>query len=341
MVFSLDKVSSNTKELNKDNVLKMLSEVLIFEYYFEQKIDLKQTYKNPLREDPQAGCRFFIGRNDKLLFIDFSRKNSVVDCFGFICKKYNCDLYKALQIVNRDFGLGFNSQPLKDLVYDYSKPTLEYFEKEKKEENKILCRKRQFSLYDLRYWQQFGITLDTLKKFNVIPVQTVFLNNKPLWRHHKDNPIYCYNFPNEGKKKIYRPLEKDKKYRFLSSASISCIYQGFDQLPEKGDLLIITKSMKDVMTLYEFGYNAIAPNSENFPIPLDFYDYLMDKFDNIILFYDNDEAGIEASKKLNEEIGIPYILIPKHQYVSKDISDFLKTYGEKATSYLLFELLGL
>lgn len=34
-------------------------------------------------------------------------------------------------------------------------------------------------------------------------------------------------------------------------------------MPKNGDLLIIQKSMKDVMCLYELGITAIAPNSEN------------------------------------------------------------------------------
>lgn len=34
-------------------------------------------------------------------------------------------------------------------------------------------------------------------------------------------------------------------------------------LPKSGDILVITKSMKDCMTLYSLGVPAIAPISEN------------------------------------------------------------------------------
>lgn len=339
MVFSLKNVSNENRELTKENVLKKISELQIFEYYFENRIDLKQSYTNPLRVDQAPGCKFFIGRTGKLLFIDSSRKNSVRDCFGFICDKYNCSLYKALQIINRDFKLGFEGEELNHLVYDYSQPTLDYFEKEKEKEKKLLCLKRAFKIYDKLYWQQYGVGLVTLKKFNVLPVQTVFYDNKILWRNSETNPIYCYNFPKENKKKIYRPLEKDKRFKFITSAGIGGIYQGFDQLPEKNDLLIITKSMKDVMTLHGFGYPAIAPNSENYSIPLDFYDNLLERFTNIILFYDNDEAGQLARTSLCEELDIPFIEIPAI-YGTKDISDFFKKYGPSLTEELLHELIG-
>ena len=39
--------------------------------------------------------------------------------------------------------------------------------------------------------------------------------------------------------------------------------QGAHQLPAEGELLVVTKSMKDVMCLYSLGITAIAPNSEN------------------------------------------------------------------------------
>lgn len=342
-LFDLSRIKD--KELTKDNVLAEVHEKVIFEYYFGSAINLEDSYVNPLRKDSNPGCKFFIGRNGKLLFIDFARKGSVVDCFGFICLKYNCTLYTALKIINKDFrlGLGTESEQLpKDLVYEYTKPDLNFFEQTKEKKSELLCLRRKYENYDLDYWcGNYGISQETLKKFNVFPVQIVFKKNKPIWRNSKENPIYAYFFPNENKKKIYRPKEKDKKYKFLSSAGMSKLYQGFDQLPEKGDLLIITKSMKDVMVLHEFGYNAIAPNGEGYDIDEEFYDALHNRFDNIILFYDNDLAGVTAVLSLSSKLRCCYIQIPKDQFSTKDISDYYYNYGEKETGKLLFKLIGL
>lgn len=341
-MFDLTKVKD--VELTKDNVLKEVHEKTIFEFYFGESINLNDSYKNPLRSDPNPGCKFFIGRNGKLLFIDFSRKNSVVDCFGFICKKYDCDLYTALKRINQDFRLTLGTaeeQSLKDSIYEYTKPNLDFFELTKEKKSELLCLKRKFENYDLDYWQNgYGVTPETLKKFNVFCVRTVFKNNKPIWRNSKENPIYAYHFPNENKKKIYRPKEKDKRFKFLSSAGIGKLYQGFDQLPDKGDLLIITKSMKDVMVLHEFGYYAIAPNGEGFHIENEFYDMLCDRFDNIIFLYDNDIAGVTAVINLTVQLaGSGYIQIPRDQFGTKDISDYYYNYGELLTGKLLFNLI--
>ena len=187
----INMVVFNSKNVS-ENELELTQEVLaIFEYYFGEKISLNRSYKNPLRIDNNPGCKFFIGRTGKLLFIDTSRRNSVRDCFGFICDKYNCKLYKALQIINRDFKLGFEGKPLDHLVYDYSWPSLDVFEKAK-EEKRLLCLKRNWEFYDKEYWGQYGITLKVLSKFNVIPVQTVFKGNKILWRNSRENLINSF-----------------------------------------------------------------------------------------------------------------------------------------------------
>ncbi len=342
-MFDLSRIKD--AELTKDNVLKEVHEKTIFEFYFGQEINLEDSYVNPLRKDSNPGCKFFIGRNEKLLFIDFAKRNSVVDCFGFICQKYDCNLYTALKLINKDFRLMLgteNEQNFSDLVYEYSKPDLDFFEKNKEKKSELLCLRRKYENYDLQYWtKDYGISEQTLKKFNVFCVRTVFKNNKAIWRSSKENPIYAYYFPNENKKKIYRPKEPDKKYKFLSSAGISKLYQGFDQLPEKGDLLIITKSMKDVMVLHEFGYNAIAPNGEGYDIDNEFYDSLCDRFDNIILLYDNDVAGMNATLSLSIKLECCYIQIPKDQFGTKDISDYYYNYGELETGKLLFNLIGM
>ena len=55
-----------------------------------------------------------------------------------------------------------------------------------------------------------------------------------------------------------------------------------------GDYLVITKSLKDCMCLYEYGIPAIAPNSENLFITDKQYQKLKQKYRKIFLFYDND-----------------------------------------------------
>ncbi|MEG0773577.1 toprim domain-containing protein [Clostridium sp.] len=79
-------------------------------------------------------------------------------------------------------------------------------------------------------------------------------------------------------------------------------------LPKTGEYLILTKSLKDVMTLYKFGIPAIAPISENCFLSEHQYNRLKERFKHIFLFYDNDRPGLRAmvsiKKKFPEVIPI-------------------------------------
>jgi DNA primase len=65
-------------------------------------------------------------------------------------------------------------------------------------------------------------------------------------------------------------------------------------LPKTGDYLVVTKSLKDVMTLYSLGISAIAPISENCFLSESQYNRLKERFKYIILLYDNDRPGLRA-----------------------------------------------
>ena len=107
-------------------------------------------------------------------------------------------------------------------------------------------------------------------------------------------------------------------------------------LPKSGgDLIIIQKSLKDVMLLYEFGIPSVAPNSENVFLSDEKLMKLKSKFKRIIVWYDNDTPGkayLEKIKKEHPELD--YFYIPE-DFKEKDFSDFYKKYGkDEATKFL-------
>lgn len=90
------------------------------------------------------------------------------------------------------------------------------------------------------------------------------------------------------------------------------------------------------MTLYSCDkIPAIAPISENCFLTETQYAKLKSKFNKIILFYDNDLAGIENMNKIRKKFPDVHVLfIPRH-YKAKDISDFYKMYGRTKTLELI------
>ena len=111
--------------------------------------------------------------------------------------------------------------------------------------------------------------------------------------------------------------------------------QGYKQLPKGGKLLVITKSMKDVMLLYELGIPAIAPNSETQFVSDKMLEELHTRFKHIVLLYDNDLTGVTFTNKIRKAHPdlIPF-LIPR-KTLCKDLSDFYKVYGKLETKKLI------
>lgn len=107
-------------------------------------------------------------------------------------------------------------------------------------------------------------------------------------------------------------------------------------LPKNGgDYLVITKSLKDVACLYSMGIPAIAPISENCFVTEAQYKKLSSKFKNIILFYDNDLAGISHMNKFRKIFKDVFTLWIPRKLEAKDISDFYKKYGKEKTLRLI------
>src|SRR5690606_150280 len=135
----------------------------------------------------------------------------------------------------------------------------------------------------------------------------------------------------------YRPNNPDKIGKWFTNAT-NYHLQGMKQLSEHRELLIITSSLKDVMVLKVLGYEAVAPQGEGMNIPDSIMNYLWATSDNIVVFYDNDKAGLKAGLELSESIGAGNMYIPT-KYKVKDISDFIRMYGDIKAKELLNKLL--
>ena len=182
--------------------------------------------------------------------------------------------------------------------------------------------RQPFTDVDKRYWKQFHISIDTLKTFNVFSIKYFLCNNTVRGIYKEDNPMYAYKV--DDKFKIYRPLaSKYTKWRTnLTNDNI----QGYAQLPEFGNLLIITKSLKDVMCLYEMGYSAIAASSETTFISEDVLKSLRSKWKHIVVLYDRDKTGMKTAREYSKQYKLDAIFVHK-KFKAKDISDAVRDNG--------------
>ena len=183
--------------------------------------------------------------------------------------------------------------------------------------------RQPFTEVDKKYWKQFHISIDTLKRFNVFSIKYFLCNNIVRGVYKDDNPMYAYKV--YDKFKIYRPLSS--KYTKWRTNLTNRHVQGLSELPyEGGNLLIITKSLKDVMCLYEMGFNAIAASSETTFIPDDILKSLRKKWKHIVILYDRDATGMKKARDYSRQYKMDAIFVHK-KFKAKDISDAVRDNG--------------
>lgn len=328
-MFGLDVGIRITKELL---LSKGWTQETYFEHYLGIPVKKGLFCSSPIvRVDKKPTCAFYKNGNGILKYKDFA--GPTFDFVGAVMYIYQCSYYKALRIIGNDFGfINIENTPKNPPKITYTG-----VEFEETERANIQVEIQEFSKKQLLWWESFGISKTTLLKFKVFSIKSVFLNGNYFMSSTDSSPIYGYyggkNSKGDELWRLYMPTKT--KYRFLSNWSSSML-QGSKQLPKEGDFIVITKSLKDVMSLYEFGITAIAPNSENLFLTESQYSKVQSKFKTIYLLYDRDLPGIRAAKKIKKQFPtVKVLLMPK----VKDFTDFVKKYGILRTFNLVTEWL--
>ena len=197
---------------------------------------------------------------------------------------------------------------------------------------------RHWNTIDQQYWTKFKIGSKLLEHYNVSPLQYFTMKKKDIDGNillFKFERPYTYGyFRNDGTLyKIYQP--KNKKSKFIK---VSDYIQGSEQVNFDCKYLILTKSLKDIMSFKTLGIGnaeAIAPDSENTVISEGIMKKYMYKYSKIIVLFDNDEPGLEASKAYQKRYGFDYLILP----FEKDISDTVKARGVQETRNIVFNLI--
>lgn len=314
-------------EITKEYILSKLSQEEIIEYYLQEPINYSKFYLSPLREEKHPSFTFLNKRNG-VYWRDWGTSESG-DCFDLVQKMYNIGFNDSLKKIYSD-------------ILKQNKSVLKQIKKTKKSQEKIkydiVLYEQPFTLNDIRYWKQYNIDLEILNLYNVKSIQKVVKKTNDVcfeFYYTYSNPIYCYNY-DKNVYKIYKPFTQNKLDKFYFKGTVNTI-EGYDQLDWLGDLLIITKSLKDVMCLRSFGYNAISLQGEANLLSPELYKTLSKRFKKIISLYDYDKTGIEGSSILQTSYNIDPIYI-NEEYQCKDISDFCSKFGVECTKNFLTQI---
>lgn len=311
----------------------------VFYFYMPIEFVPKRNFRNPLYNDKHASCNIYLdAKTQSYRMKDFGNEAFSGDCFWFAAMMQGLDVrtdfMRVLVTIIQDLNLCISipNNGKKNQEYKpHSKivrTTLQKAPETKRSENRKWFKlyEQPFKDEELAFWERYGITAKTLQRFRVKSLtryDSVSNQGKPYSiMSSSQEPIFCYVM---GKfVKIYRP---HSQLRFLyGGEKLEDYVFGFEQLPNKGDMLFITGGEKDVLSLSAHHFNAICFNSETASIPESIIKSLQLRFRHIILLYDTDETGMQEAERQTEILALYNVLrltLPLQGIKSeKDISDF-------------------
>ncbi len=301
--------------ISREDILKHVTQEEIYSFYLGEKITTLGVYHSPLREDNIPSFALFFHRVEPnvLMFKDFATG----DCGDFVAmvrKLFNLSYSEALEKVTFDLGLS-------NYGVSGTRQTVNYTKITQKQKVELGIKIRPWQKLDKKFWQPFGIKKSTLEKFNVFPISHVFYNSNAV-KVASHAYVYAEKKDDKLTYKIYQPFE-DKLKKWINNANYS-VHQGYTQLPKSGELLIITKSLKDVMSLHDvIGVPAIGLQSESVMMKDSVMDEYKSRFKKVVCLFDNDDAGIKLSKEFSKRYDVPHFFVLPIAN-SKDFSDFVK-----------------
>lgn len=321
-MYDKKRVKLPNDDITLDWILSKVSEYDIYAHYIGQ-FKVGMIYNSPFRKDknPSFGV-YYSKRTKQLLFKDHGTGEcgNVIKFVQLYTGKTNyqdilLDIVEKLKITN-------------DTKLDSSKQYIP------SQETVIGIVRQPFTPTDINYWSQFHISEKTLKKFDVFSIKYYLCNGIVKGIYKDTNPMYAYKVYNHFK--VYRPLG-DKYTKWRNNLEQDDV-QGFKQLPKSGDICVITKSMKDVMCLYEMDIPAISPASESTFISDNVLKAILKRFKRVLICFDRDVPGCKYLRKISLKTGLNGMLMPK-RFNAKDISDAIKANGfEKVKEYIYAEI---
>jgi hypothetical protein len=302
-------------------------------------IGKRYKYRSPFRHDSTPGCWFDWDKSGRLTFFDYAADKFVGgDCISTVMKRFSLLFLDALKLIKNDASLQVMSntisaeimQPDANMCVIGASPT-STTSNNGEQEIKWRIITRKWNDEDDKFWlHRYGINADLRDKYNIKAVsrayKTLFLGCENQFYQYApgtNDPCYCYSI--DDRVKFYRPY--NTKFKWVGNVKKENV-QGYAQLPESGDVLVIAASLKDALCLIAIGIPAIAPQSETTFLPLDVINNIKERFTNVYVLFDLDSTGTHYSCKYAEQHGLHTISLPSHIDAGKDIADFRENLGE-------------
>lgn len=313
---------------SNDDILERVDEYTLYCSYLGYDPVIGAKYHSPLREesekkdsDPSFGIyeRKYGFTSNEFMWADqgLGLHGDIFDLVKIICKLENRRMAAYQVLIDAGIIPGTKSHIV-----------LTPHEKKFMGCSSIRIVSKPFSRTDLLYWERINVHPALLAYYQVQSVKMFWLYDEQKFPRYPKG--MCFSYKIFDRYQLYQP-RAPRKEKWRTDWTEVCV-PGFQQLKYNSPTLIITKSMKDVIVLRSFGYEAIAPRGENIMLPRECLSMMKHKYQRVLVLFDND------GRHKGDEYEFRKIFVPKMWDSDKDVSDFCTNHGISATEEMLREI---
>lgn len=319
--------SSGNSSVTLDDILKRVSEADLLFYYLGVT-EIPCVICSPFRIDKHPSFSIRTLDGNRIQWRDFATKENgnILDLFE---KLWKSSYVEAINKIWNDLPK-FLEKGTSNATVNTSEKRCVIKEIANSKVSKLECKVRKWQKHDIKYWETYGISIDWLLFADVYPIShKIITKGDKKMVFGADKYAYAYVEKKEGHitLKIYQPFNtKGFKWSNQHDGSVISLWT---KLPKSGDKVCICASLKDALCLWaNAGIPSIALQGEGYGISDTVIKELKERFTNVYILFDNDEAGLTDGIKLAQNTGFRNIVLPLFNG-GKDISDMYKVMQNK------------
>lgn len=305
-------IGKTSSSISPTEIFTKYTETQILCAVFPEITQLPCKICSPLRKDEHPSFSIYINNGGHVAWKDHAKNNERGGLMDLLCKYWNCTFNQALEKI-------IQLPQFREGVIISPKQVRTLTRKEVDTLTKIEVKVRPWRDYDIEYWESYGITKPWLVYAEVYPTSFKIITKKDrdtgkTSRYVFPADKYCYTYVErkEGnlQLKIYSPFNT-KGFKWCSKMDASVISL-WTKVPEYGDRVIISSSVKDALVLScQLHIPAISPQGEGYGISGTAVSELKRRYKKVFISYDGDKTGVEDAKKLSKTTGFSIIYCPK------------------------------
>lgn len=316
----------NTYDTIDEDAVMAIDDYELCAFYFGVST-FPTVINSPLRDDKNPSLSLFVMADGRIGYFDFAtREKSTLR--NLLCKLWYCenDIRAFHRRIYNDIVKSRSSSHKKKVRYVNNGFA----------QSKIEVKVRDWKQHDIDYWKSYGISIEWLKFAEVYPISEKFVTKNGYTSVFAADK-YAYAFverkDNNIQIKVYQPFN-DKGFKWSSNIDKSA-WSLWTKIPDVGNKLIITSSLKDSLNLWSNTHiPSLSMQSEGLMPKPQVIEELHERFKDIYIFFDNDfgkeknPGHTDALKWIKEYPYLTMLEIPA-EYKAKDPSDLYKKYGKE------------